>query len=204
MLVRFLVCALMLPAATSGQSSIEIGPLVALYRPVGHYEHTAAFFRVGTPDSPRDNGATAYGGEARVWVNHSFALQLQGVTSTADHPTVFTPGAGPISSSTHVTSATAQVVYAVSPAVTRSRFWVSAGGGAIRHAGSSYEPYGSPTHAVGALGIGSTIALLHGLGASIGVNSLFYRWDLANSNGPYQRGMQTDLLAHAGLTLRLP
>jgi len=54
------------------------------------------------------------------------------------------------------------------------------------------------------LGVGSTIALLHGLGASIAVTSMFYRWDLSNNNGPYQRGMQTDLLAHAGLTLRLP
>ena len=204
MLVRLLVCAVMLPAAVSAQASIEVGPLVALYRPVGHYEHTAAFFRVGTPDNPDDNRATGYGAEARVWVNRSFALQLQGMTSTADHPTVYTPGGGPISSFTQVTSATAQVVYAVSPAFTRSRFWLSAGGGAIRHAGSSYEPYGSPTHAVGALGVGSTIALLHGLGASIAVTSMFYRWDLSNNNGPYQRGMQTDLLAHAGLTLRLP
>jgi len=125
MLVRLLVCAVMLPAAVSAQASIEVGPLVALYRPVGHYEHTAAFFRVGTPDNPDDNRATGYGAEARVWVNRSFALQLQGMTSTADHPTVYTPGGGPISSFTQVTSATAQVVYAVSPAFTRSRFWLS-------------------------------------------------------------------------------
>lgn len=200
--VRFLLFTFVLPAAASAQRGVEIGPLVALYAPGGSYDHTAAYFRVGTPERPNENRGVAWGGEVRLWVNPRLGLQLQGVTSSADHGTVFTPG-GPIATSTRVASATAQAVYVLSPASSTSRFWLSAGGGMIHHSGSSYTPYGSPTHPVGALGFGSTIALARALGASIGVTSLLYHSDLSDSNGSYQRGFETDVLAHAGLTLTL-
>lgn len=203
-LVGILACALAIPAAASGQRVFEIGPLVAFYTPLSTYDHTANFFRVGTPERPSDNRGVAWGGDARYWANPRLGVQLQAATSTVEHPPVFTPAATVIVTSTHMSSVTAQAVYALSPASTRNRFWVSAGGGLIRHAGTSYEPYGSPTHAAGALGFGSTIALSHGLGASLGVTSLLYRWDLSDSRGLYQRGFQTDMLAHAGLTLSLP
>ena len=135
-------------------------------------------------------------------MNGRFGLQLQGMTSSADHPTVNTP-AGPQTSSTRVTSATAQAVYRLSPPSMQSRFWLSAGGGMIRHSGSSYVAYGNPIHAAGALGVGSIVALTRSAGASFGVTSLLYRWNLSDSRGLYQRGAETDVMAHAGLTLTL-
>jgi hypothetical protein len=202
-LVGILACALVIPAAASGQYAFEIGPLVALYAPLATYEHTANFFRVGTPDRPSDNRGVAWGGEARFWVNQRVGVQLQAAMSSVDHPPVFTPAATVIATSTRVNSVTAQAVYGLTPASTRNRFWVSAGGGLIRHSGTAYDPYGSPSHAAGALGFGSTIALPLGLRASVGVTSLLYRWDLSDKLGPYQRGFQTDVLAHGGLTLSL-
>jgi hypothetical protein len=202
-LVGFLACALAIPAAASGQHAFEIGPLVALYAPLGAYDHTANFFRVGTPDRPSDNRGVAWGGEARYWTNQRVGVQLQAAASSVDQTPVFTPAGTVIATSTRVRSVTAQAMYGLTPAFSRNRLWVSAGGGLIQHAGTAYEPYGSPTQAAGALGFGSAISLPLGLRASVGVTSLLYRWDLSNSLGPYQRGFQTDILAHAGLTLSL-
>jgi hypothetical protein len=201
-LVGILACTLAIPATASGQRGFEIGPLIALYAPLAAYDHTADFFRVGTPERPSDNRGSAWGGEARYWVNQRVGVQLQAATSSVDHPPVFTPASTVIATTTRMSAMTAQVLYGLSP-VSSIHFWMSGGGGFIRHAGTAYEPYGSPTQAVGALGLGSTIALPLGLGASVGVTSLLYRWDLSDSRGVYQRGLQTDMLAHAGLTLSL-
>lgn len=201
--VRIFILALVIPAAAEAQQSVEVGPLFGFYAPVGTYHHEADYFRVGTPEHPDENRGTAWGVEARFWKNRKLGLQVQAVTSSADHPTLNSP-AGPIEgSSTQVTSVTAQAVYVLSPASSASRFWLSAGGGVIRHSGAGYVPYGSPTNPAGALGLGAAIALPHGLSANLGIASLLYHWELSDSRGLYQRGFETDVLMHAGLTLNL-
>jgi hypothetical protein len=56
---------------------------------------------------------------------------------------------------------------------------------------------------VGALGLGSAFALSRGLAASVGVTSLLYNWELSNGGAVYQRGFETDVLVHFGLTMNL-
>src|SRR5665647_578139 len=61
-----LICTTLLARAAGAQSSIEVGPLISLYSPVGSYHHDATYFVVGTPDTPSDNGGRGWGGEARM------------------------------------------------------------------------------------------------------------------------------------------
>src|SRR6266550_7092334 len=197
--VGFLICIAVVPTAASAQGGVEIGPIVGVYAPGGNYDHIAPYWRVGTPERPGENRGIALGVEARAWVNGRFGLQFQTVTSSVNHPTVNTPG-GPFASSTRVSSVTAQAVYNFSPGSSRNRLWVAAGGGAIRHSGSAYAPYGSPTNPVGSLGVGSTLTLAKNLRASVGVSSLLYHWNLSDTNGTYQRGFEHDILAHGGIT----
>jgi hypothetical protein len=201
--VRFALCALMIPAAATAQRSVEIGPMAAAYSPYGTYEHVGTVFRVGTPDQPNQNRAGGWGAEARAWANHRIGLQLQGATSSAEQPLVNTPGGGVVATISRVTSFTAQAMYGLSGESARNRFWLTAGGGFIRHSGTAYEAFGSPTRPVGALGVGSSFALWNDLAASVGASSLLYGWELSNAGSMYQRGFQTDLLVHGGLTLRL-
>jgi hypothetical protein len=202
-LVRFALCALMIPAAAAAQRSIEIGPMFAGYSPYGTYEHVGTVWRVGTPDQPNLNRAPGWGAEARVWATRRIGLQLQGATSSAEQPLFNTPGGGGVATTSRVTSFTAQAMYGLSGESARNRFWLTAGGGFIRHSGSAYEAFGSPTRPLGALGVGSSFPLWHDLAASVGASSLLYSWELSNAGATYQRGFQTDLLVHAGLTLRL-
>ena len=198
--VGFFTCIAALPAAATAQRAVEIGPVVGVYAPFGSYEHVSPYWRVGTPDHPSENRAIAVGLEARAWLNGRFGFQLQTVTSSVNHPTVITPAGGSIASSTRVSSVTAQAVYNFSPESSRNRLWVAAGGGAIRHSGSAYAPYGSPTNPVGSLGVGSTLTVARNLRASVGVSSLLYHWNLSDTNGTYQRGFEHDILAHGGIT----
>jgi len=92
-----------------------------LYSTAGSYEHVASAFRVGTPDQPSDNRGIGWGGEARLWANHLLGLQVQGATSSAEHPAVNTPGGGSIATTSRVASMTVQAVYGLSPAAARNR-----------------------------------------------------------------------------------
>ncbi|MFL5560654.1 MAG: hypothetical protein ACJ79K_04180 [Gemmatimonadaceae bacterium] len=188
------------PGIIEAQRSIDIEPIVGLYAPVGSYDHAASYFRVGTPESPRDNAGTAFGANARLWIMRNFGVQLQGVTSTADHQTVATPGGGAYSTSSRVTALTAQLLYSPSlPA--RARVWIGAGGGTIKHGGTAYAAYGTPSRAVIALGAGGSIPIWRGLSAGAGIDGLFYNWELSDAAGTYQGGTETDLVAHLGLSL---
>jgi len=195
-----LICAVVIPVAASAQQSVEFGALFGLYAPTGTYHHEATYFRVGTPERPDQNRGGAWGVEGRFWMNPRVGLQLQGVTSSAGQPTVYTPAGISYGSSAYVTSLTAQAAYVLTPESCGNRLWLTAGGGVIRHSGSSYDPYGSPMNAAGALGLGSAIRLPHGLAASFGISSLLYNWKISDGRGVYQRGFETDLLMHAGMT----
>jgi hypothetical protein len=198
--VALFLCAAMIPAAADAQRALEVEPLVGAYTPHGSYEHTAAYFRVGTPESPRDNAGTAYGANARLWLTREFGVQLQGITSRADHPTAFTPGGGAFATSTRITSLTAQALFR--PQLpTRAQLWLSAGGGTIKHAGTAYTPYGSPSRTTLALGAGGTVPIWRSVSVAGGVDGLFYDWALSDSYGMYQSGTQTDVVAHLGLSL---
>jgi hypothetical protein len=195
-----LLGALAIPGIAGAQRSFDLEPIVGIYSPAGSYDHTGSYFRVGTPESPRDNAGTAYGANARVWVGRNFGVQLQGVRSSADHATVNTPGGGSFATSTRITALTAQLLY--SPSLpSRARVWIGAGGGTVRHGGTAYAAYGSPSRAAIALGAGSKIPLWRGLSVGAGVEGLFYDWELSDRNGTYQGGTETDLIAHLGLSL---
>jgi hypothetical protein len=201
-LVVLLLGAVAMPAVARAQLALDVEPVMGKYSPRGSYDHDANYFRVGTPESPQENAATAYGVNARLWLTRTFAVQLQGMTSSADHPTVYVPSGGSIATSTRVRTMTAQAVFR--PALpTRAQLWMSAGGGVIKHSGTAYAPYGSPTHHTLALGAGGALPIWRGLSATAGVDDLFYHWKIANDLGVYQTGSESDLVARIGLSLTL-
>lgn len=53
-LVRLLLCGLTIPAAAGAQYRVEVGPLFGYYAPTGTFRHDAQYYRVGTPDQPRE------------------------------------------------------------------------------------------------------------------------------------------------------
>src|SRR5690348_10728716 len=121
-LVVLLLGAVAKPAVARAQLALDVEPVMGKYSPRGSYDHDANYFRVGTPESPQENAGTAYGVNARLWLTRTFAVQLQGMTSSADHPTVYVPSGGSIATSTRVRALTARAVFR--PALpTRAQLW---------------------------------------------------------------------------------
>lgn len=201
--------ATLLPTAASAQIRVEVGPMIAAYVPVGSYRHDAPYWRVGTPDSPRENRGTAWGVEGRLWLTPRYGIEVKGVATTATHGAFLVPsGAPPFTTESRVLAVSAQGLYNLVPTSRTTNLWLSAGGGVVRYSGSAYGPFGSPSRPAAAAGMGTSVRLLGAARASVGVDALLYEFELSRAPGGldagrYAHGLQADLLLHAGVALRL-
>ena len=73
-----------------------------------------------------------------------------------------------------VSTGSAQLLFRLSGNGSRARVWLTAGGGAIQHGGSTYAPFGKPVNFAGVFGLGSAIRITGGLSAEAGVTSMVY------------------------------
>jgi hypothetical protein len=193
----FLTASLVSVAAA--QARYQVGPVVGYYRPIGSYWPTAVY-AVGLPQRPSDNSGPVFGVLGRVWLSDRGAVELQAAQAWSTVSQVFTP-AGPIGPrSVHVLTVAMQGLFeAVS--VERFHFWLSAGGGLVRHGGESYAPFGSPTRPAATLGFGCRLRLHGGLGAELGLTDFLYFLDVRTDAGTsVQRGFQHDPMVRVGLT----
>ena len=81
----------------------------------------------------------------------------------------------------------------------RTKFWLGAGRGLVRHGGDSYGSYGSPTSLAGTVGIGSNIRVRGRVSAALGLTTYLYFLEVIDSRNTLQRGFQVDPLVQAGL-----
>jgi hypothetical protein len=182
----------------TAQARFEVGPLFAYYRPVGTFDPTAAS-SVTLPARPSDKAGAALGVRGRVWLPNHIGVEFQAAEAWSSVGLVFTP-AGPIGpTSVTVLTLAAQGLYEVASAET-CQFWLSAGGGLVRHDGDSYGRYGSPTPLAATLGFGSNIRLQGRLNAVLGLTTYLYFLEVRSSGTTLQRGFQVDPLLQAGLT----
>ena len=193
------------PKPAAAQASVEIGPLVALFTPVGRHDVFSAI----VPAAASDMRGLAWGAEGRFWLTPRFAIQLQGAVRNSRFggglyppcmccvPCLASPSAP---GSATVVAATAQAVYRPSP--TGFPFWVSAGVGMERRGGQAYADAvsGVSTPFAGVFGLGCDLHFGRRVTASLGATSLLYFLDTRDVFGqPVEHGFQADVLAHAGL-----
>jgi hypothetical protein len=203
------IVAILVPVASSAQMSLEVGPMVAAYVPVGSYQHDAPYWRVGTPESPRENRGTAWGVEARLWLTPRYGVELQSAVTAVTHGAFVVPsGAAPFTTESRVFTVSAQALCNVASASRTTKLWLSAGGGVVHFGGSTYAPYGSSTRPAASLGVGSSLRLFGAARASVGADAALYDFELLDAWGclgavSYLHGLQADLLLHAGVALRL-
>lgn len=196
--------AVALAEQAPAQIRVDVGPLLALYAPIGEFQ-PAPYYTTSLPNSPGDLTGVAWGGQVRAWFTEKFGIQLQVASASSAVGGGNTP-AGPVPSTpARVLTASAQGLYVVSAPSRRARLWVSAGAGLLRHGGAAYARYGAPVQAATALGLGSAIPMSRHLRANIGVTTFFYYIDVSDSAGTsLEHGFQVDPLIHAGLSWAWP
>ncbi len=208
-LVLAVVPALAGPTPAAGQASVEVGPLVAVYAPLGSFA-TPDLYSTALPNQPSDLGGVAWGAEGRLWFTPRLGLQLQGaVASSRFGGGLFTPG-GFVTTpkDARVVAATAQVLYRPGP---RSfPLVLSAGAGVVQRSGSAYAGLQQLSSVAAALGVGFDLHVGRRLTATLGVTELLYSLNVqdptvrSNLGSTIERGFQVDLLPHVTLAWRTP
>jgi hypothetical protein len=199
-----LALSVLLPALASGQTRIEVGPLLALYAPAGGFQ-PAPYYSTALPNAPSALTSAAVGGQGRIWFGRRLGLQLHVAWASTRVGGGATPAGTAPSTPATVLTTSAQALFALSPWSQRAQLWFSAGAGLVRHGGKAYAPYGSPVQLATALGIGSAIPLGRHLSANLGVTTLLYNIDVSDSTGTsLEHGFQVDPLFHLGFSVRWP
>lgn len=187
--------------AAIAQTSVEVGPLVALYAPVGTYNPNAGY-STALPSKPSDLGGVAWGALGRLWLTPKLGVQLRGAaTSSRFGGGMCCPG-GIVTSPTRATVVTVAAEALHRPAPAKFPLWFSAGLGIVRHGGPAYAPYGAPSPLAGVLGLGFDVHIGAHLTAALGVTELFYSLNFKGNGSTFEHGPQTDVLAHVALAWR--
>ncbi|MEO7085722.1 MAG: hypothetical protein ABI442_15645 [Gemmatimonadaceae bacterium] len=189
--------------ALPGQASVEVGPSVGYYRPLGHFAH-GDYFDTRLPSTPQDLSALAYGGTAVIRFTRRLGLEVDGtVVPDARSSRVFTnPGGfgGNRVFAATITIASAEMLLELKSSNGR-RLWVGAGPGFIHHGGDSYDGYGTPSEVAGVAAVGGDIALAKHVHASASLSALVYRLRLSDPR-VIGSGVQEDGLVRLGLVLK--
>lgn len=197
----------------TAQMSVELGPMVGSYLPLGHFRPLSAY-TPELPTRPQELSGVAWGGQARIWIGSHFGAGAQ--AAVASSTSQVTPGCmtvptclpvnGTVSMSARVLTVSARVLYDLSSDPRAYRVWIGAGPALVRHGGAGYAPYGAPTDLGASLGAGADVRVSDGLRVSAGVSSVMYSFyvpplpALRSGGGPVDYGSQADMLLQLGAT----
>ncbi|MBA2684677.1 MAG: hypothetical protein H0U66_09325 [Gemmatimonadaceae bacterium] len=198
------ICSLVLTSSAVAQIKVEVGASVGMYSPVGGFK-SASVHSSSLPNSASDLSGASFGAQLRLWVAPRVGFQLAGATSSTEVGNgLFSPGGRTPTTNASISTGSAQLLFLVTPEAGTARVWLGAGGGAIRHGGSTYEPFGTPVNYGAVMSVGSAIRIRGGLSANLGLTSMIYNLDIrgtaATDPGLSERGQQVDLLVHTGLS----
>lgn len=190
------------------QVRFDVAPLIGYYRPLGAFDD-ASVYSTRLPATPQDLSGFAWGGAAHLWFGGHLGAEFQVVDASSTIASVITPGGPTPPTSAHVLMASAQALYVLSGSAEAPRLWVGAGPGIVHHGGDAYAPYDSPTEVAATVSLGSAIPITSHLHATLGVDMLFYTFDLPlppplqQNPGSLEHGAQSDALVHVGVSWTL-
>lgn len=197
--------AIVSPVRSTAQVSVEIGPVVGYYSPLGGFDD-ASVYRTSLPRTPQGLRGFAWGGEVRAWFGKRVGAEVDAMIAHSEVPRIFSPG-GPVGPTpANVTTFTAQGLFRFGGDPSSHQLWVSGGIAAVRHGGDAYEPHGTPRDLGPVAGIGAQVGLAHQLRATFGINLVMYTFDvpmpyeLRMNPGSLQHAQRVDVWTHLGVT----
>ena len=197
-----LVAGVVFATASRAQTSVSIGPVVGYYRPFGHFER-ASVYSTDLPMKPEDLSGPEFGGEVDAWFGRRVGASIEAGFASSSVPATVTPAGMRGPTAARVETAVAQALVSL-PTSFREHLWLSAGVGVIRHAGTAYARYGSPSEGAGVIGAGAKADLNDHFSLTAGITTLWYMFNLPMpaelrlNPGSLERGRQMDAIFHLG------
>lgn len=202
-----LLAAIASPTVSPAQASVEVGPLVGYYAPVGSFG-TGTSSSTAMPNNPIDLAGLARGADLRVWFNRRFGLEIEGEVATSRFGGgLFTPGDFVTTpKEAQVVTTSVQALVRPAPGVPLS---CSVGVGVVHRGGTAYQGFAGQgylglTSVGGTLGLGYDVRFGRFFKATAGLDALLYPLDVHDSlDQRYETGFQTDLLATLSISVLL-
>jgi len=205
MLLAVVVPAVVVPRSALSQATVEVGPVLGLYAPVGAFKQTGPR-STSLPRKPSELGGPAWGGEVWVWLDARFGLALQAVVAASRFGGGFNTPAGFVTTpkDAHVVTVTAQVLHR--PLRSILPLFLTAGVGVVRRGGDAYsgsiQLHGLTTPSA-AVGLGVDLGLGQHLAATVALTAAAYDLNVHDGLGQrFEHGVQFDLLPHVRLAWR--
>jgi len=201
---RSIVLAFALALATSSwcaaQTRVDLGPVVGLYAPT-----SSVFAYQPSPIGPLGAEATfgtgvAIGGEAVVWFSRHLGAGLLGATGATS---LKFAGFAPTG---HVVIGAGAAFWRVPFANEQSDLRIGAGVAYLKHTGSAFKPFGSPSNLAGFASFGTYRSITRSIGVELSLNACLYNLLLTEpgtGSPPPPSRFQVDLLGRVGLIYQL-
>lgn len=197
-----LIIGMAFATSLAAQTSVSFGPVVGYYRPYGHFE-PASVYTTDLPTRPQDLSGAAFGGEVDAWFGRRVGASIEADVASSEVPATVTPEGTRGPTSARVETAVVQALMSL-PTSLGDHLWVSAGLGVIRHGGTAYSRYGSPSEGAGVIGAGAKADLNNHISLIAGVTTLWYMFNLPMPTefrlnpGSLERGRQMDAIFRLG------
>jgi hypothetical protein len=194
-----------LPECLPGQVLFDVGPVVGVYVPIGSFGSAPVLTPIGELSSvSQQKTAASVGAQGTVWLGSHFGVSAQWSTTASAVRTRQELGAERTEQSARVDAAAVQLLLPLRVPSLQGRVHLGAGVGVVRRRGDFYEGYEDTRDFAGVLSLGSVFALSRPVQVMIDFGSYLYSLRLGQQGRPeFDSGFQADLLARAGVLLRL-
>lgn len=207
MLIRCTALALgMTLTASAARGQVTIGVIAGFHAPTADFPIPAGGFASGFgPTNAKHEVGFMFGAIARAWIIGPLGLQASVSRATGD--LVLSPPfttAPDTSYSASLTVITGSLLYRLPTGHRSNQVWISAGAAWTRHASSRYAGVDGTSSLGGTLGLGTAFAMGKRLQIELGLDTLFYPYDLKSTTDNPPGHSQLDLRGSAGMSISLP
>lgn len=193
----------------NAQGTASLGAFIGYYRPFGSFD-PASVYSTDLPTHPSALHGLAVGVSVAVSPNPRFGGAATLATVWSEVPQVVTPGGPRGPTDVQILLGTAEGRVNVLPRSFVSRLWLGFGPAFVRHGGTAYSRYGSPTSLGAAASVEAIVPLSHRLVWATGATGLAYTIDipmppeLRLNSGKLEHGNQRDVVFRTGLAWTFP
>jgi hypothetical protein len=191
----------------NAQVAGALGAFIGYYRPFGSFD-PASVYSTDLPNQPSDLQGLAAGVSAAISLTAHFGSAATLAMIRSEVPQITIPGGPRGPTGVQILVGTVEGRINVLPRSYASRLWLGLGPAFVRHGGTAYSRYGSPTSLGAAASLEAVVPLRTHLEWATGATGMAYTIDipmppeLRLNPGQLEHGNQRDVVFRTGLAWR--
>ena len=191
----------------NAQVAGSLGAIIGYYRPFGSFD-PASIYSTALPNQPSDLQGVAAGVFATVSLTPRFGGAARLAMIRSEVPRATTPGGPRGPTDAQIVVGNVEGRFNLLPASHAWHVWLGLGPAFVRHGGTAYSRYGSPTSLGAAASLEAVVAVNRHVEWSTGATGVAYTIDIPMppdmqlNPGRLEHGSQRDVVFRTGLAWR--